>query len=461
MMKVKSFLAAALVVCASILSFADAPKYVFLFIGDGMALPQRMAAEEFSVKTGGKKLEINHLPYHAMTRTCSASSLITDSAAAATAIACGVKTRNGSLGVDMNGKPVESVAEVAKKSGRRVGIATSIVINHATPGGFYAHRSNRSLHYQIGLDLVNSGFDFFAGGYIYKAGDTNDVAYKGNIYDLAAKAGYKVIMEDKETFAALKNDGSKVLYSAHASGAIPVAINEHLENNKYSTLAEITEKGIELLDNPNGFFFMIEGGLIDLACHANDAATTLHDVIAFNEAVCKALEFQKKHPEDTLILVTGDHETGGMTLGFDATGYVLYPERLRHQKVSSDYLKADLNNAKAAAEKAGTPWTFEEAKAVLTKFYGFDFSTSDVGKSEMAMSAAEVKRLSDAFAAGTLDKVALAVFNNKAGIGWTSGAHTALPVLTTAIGEEADEFQGFIENTDLSNKLKKLYLDND
>ena len=119
-------------------------KYVFLFIGDGMATPQRMIADEFSRKAGHGKLALNTLHYHATTRTCSANSLVTDSAASATAIACGTKTNNGMVGVDPEGNRLQSVAEVARDHGKKVGIITSVTLNHATPAGFYGHRRSRS-----------------------------------------------------------------------------------------------------------------------------------------------------------------------------------------------------------------------------------------------------------------------------------------------------------------------------
>ncbi len=481
-MKNKTCLTAA-VIFASLAAFAS-PKYVFLFIGDGMSTPQRMVAEEFSIKAGHGPLEMNHFPHHATTRTRSANSLVTDSAAAATAIACGVKTYNGAIGVDENGKRVESVAEVAKKTGRKVGIATSVTINHATPAGFYAHRKNRGLAYQIGLDLVASGFDYFAGGGVSKHNDKKDPDYNGDIYDLAAQAGYKVVRDDKAAFLALRNDGRKVFYAADSDDALPYDIDVASSKKDMPSLAEITAKGIELLDNPKGFFFMIEGGRIDWAGHGNDAATNLRDVIAMNKAVRVALDFMKKHKDDTLIVVTGDHETGGLTMGFAGTGYALYTENLVHQKASAGALGGKLSESKHAAEKAKREWTFEDVKPVLTDFYGFDFSTKNLKQSPMAVTDAELKKLEDAFAVekliysakhGTeeynklkkthdkarLRNIARIVFNNKAGLGWTSGAHTALPVLTTAIGDEADEFEGFIENTDIAKELKKILVDRD
>lgn len=139
-------------------------KYVFLFIGDGMSIPQRMTAEELARINTGKGLAINAMPNQALTTTRSANSFITDSAASATAIACGAKTKNGAVGVDAKGARLESIAEVARDSGRKVGIVTSVTLNHATPAGFYGHNLSRGNYYEIGLDLIDSRFDFFGGG---------------------------------------------------------------------------------------------------------------------------------------------------------------------------------------------------------------------------------------------------------------------------------------------------------
>ena len=189
---------------------AGTPKYIFLFIGDGMSTPQRMIADEFSRKRDGRQLLINTLPYHATTRSCSADSLVTDSAAAATAIACGTKTANGKLGVDVDNKPLESVAEAAAKSGRKVGIVTSVTINHATPGGFYAHRGHRSQGYAIGLDLIASNFDYFAGGGFGKfADDKKAKEYRGGLYELVKQAGY-TLTTNRAEFEQLKPGAGKV-----------------------------------------------------------------------------------------------------------------------------------------------------------------------------------------------------------------------------------------------------------
>ena len=440
-------------VCAVVLSAGEKlPKYIILFIGDGMSTPQRMMAEEFSRKTGKGELVINHFPFHASTRTVSTSSLVTDSAAAGTAIACGTKTANGRIGVTPDGRTrFESVAELAKKKNYKVGIVTTVTINHATPASFYGHRISRSQYYELGLDLVNSNFDYFAGGGVaFPAGKP---APKGaplpnlpNIYDLAAKKGYKVL-KDKKAFMALKPGSGKILYSG-APGRIPAAIDAGKED---ITLAELTAKGLELLKNDKGFFLMVEGGTIDSYGHGNEAASNLREVLALDDAVKVAVKFMEKHPQDTLIVVTGDHETGGMSMGFAGSGYAMYMERLALQKVSIGKFARLLKDARQAKKD----FSYADAQKMITKYFGLQF-TGDLKKEPMALSSEQKKALEAAFKKNRLPGALKTVMNQKAGIGWTTGAHTALPVLTTSTGVQAKRFSGFIDNTDIAKTLKSL-----
>ena len=205
------FFTAAILMSSLALYAGETVKYVFLFIGDGMSIPQRMTAEEFSRINTGKGLAINSMPHQALTITRSKNSFITDSAASGTAIACGVKTKNGAVGVGADGSRLQSIAEVARDSGRKVWILTSVTLNHATPASFYGHNPSRGNYYELGLDMIASGFDFFGGGGIGKSDDKKSKAYKGDIYKLAEKAGYKVVRRDMESLRALKPGCGKVI----------------------------------------------------------------------------------------------------------------------------------------------------------------------------------------------------------------------------------------------------------
>ncbi len=454
------------VMCIAAMAATGSPKYVFLFIGDGMSMPQRMMAEEFAIKTGYGELAMNRLPYQASTRTKSANSIITDSAAAATAIACGAKTANGMLGLLPDGARLESMAEVAKRSGRKVAILTTTTISHATPAGFYAHRKSRGETYRIGLDLVASGFDYFAGGgFDRKENDVKDSQYRGNIYDLARAAGYTVATNVAD-WAALRQ-GAKALctFSPNHLGYV---IDR---NPDVPTLAEMLRKGIEVVDNPAGFFVMCEGGVIDWAGHANDAATNLREAIALNDAVKVALEFADSHPDDTLVITTGDHETGGLSMGFAGTGGMFHVERLAGQNASNENFS---NNVVKKMLMGNIDVGFESVVPEVEKSYGLSFSGDANGP--MRVSDAEERMLRDAFerdrermrghmADTTAHDVGrrygfatavCQVLAAHAGIGWSSGNHTALPTLTTARGRRAEILVGMTENTDIGNRLKEL-----
>ena len=458
------FLVAGLFFAAAVFA-GTSPKYVFLFIGDGMSTPQRMVAEEFSLKTGGGELAMNRMPYQSNTRTKSANSIITDSAAAATAIACGGKTNNRMLGVAPDGTRLESVAEVAKRKGKKVGIITTVTINHATPAGFYAHRKNRGMSYQIALDLVASGFDYFAGGGVGgKHDDRNDPEYRGNVFDLARKSGYQVATSRKE-WAEL-GVGSKS-WSVFSSGAMEFAIDS---DGTQPSLAELVAKGIEVLDGEKGFFMMCEGGKVDYAGHANDAATSIRGIMALDDAVKQALKFAQKHPDETLVIVTGDHETGGMTLGFAGTGGKFKVELLAGQKCSTETFSSVIKKML----RQDVNLEFDKVKPLVSEKYGLYFGEDR--SNPLRVRSAEMKLLKEAFekdrkyvkeqvADTTAHDVGRryvfastvrGVLAAKAGIGWTSGSHTALPTLTTAQGCRADIVVGMQENTDIGDRLKKL-----
>ena len=437
---------------------AAAPKYVFVFIGDGMSTPQRMVAEEFSRQTGNGDLAMNHLPCQANTRTRSANAVVTDSAAAATAIACGEKTNNGMLGVLPDGRRVESVAEVAKRRGMKVGIATTVTIVHATPAGFYAHNANRGEAYQIALELVDSGFDYFCAGGVYSAwDDKRNPKYRGDVFELARKAGYTVVRDDLAAWKALK-PGAKS-WTVFGDYGMNFAIDA---DPSQPTPAEITRKGIELLDNEKGFFFMFEGGKVDYAGHANDAATNLRDVLALDGAVKVALEFQERHPDETLVVTTGDHETGGLSMGFAGIGGKFNVALLARQKTSVERFSNDFK--KLVADRKGEI-SFDEIKPVLKEKFGLDNLTEDETAALAKAFAQDVENVRNKLKDTTSHDVARRyvfaqaaknALNARAGVAWNSGGHTALPTFTTAKGAGAETLVGMEENSDIGRRLKEL-----
>ena len=447
-------------VCASAVAFAAAPKYVFVFIGDGMSTPQRLMAEDFSKRTGRGELAMNHLARRTETATKSANKVVTDSAAAATAIACGEKTDNGMLGMRPDGTRIESVAAVAKKAGRKVGIVTTVTIVHATPAGFYAHNRSRGDSRAIAMDLVKSGFDYFAGGGIGgwtqpKGGyfDTNgnfvkleegSEAVPGiDPYSLWQTNGYTFVKDDLAAFKALKP--GRPVWCVFGESGMDYALDR---DGSQPTLAEIVEKGIELLDGPDGFFLMCEGGKVDYAGHANDAGGSVAEQLSLDDAVKVATRFAKAHPGETLIVTTGDHETGGLIRGITGAGAAFDPALLKHQRCTASKFSSILKNA----QEKNAAFSFDDAMALVRENFGLGgpVPLTDIDRDELKKSFEQKKPAEFAGAAKR-------ILSAHAGLAWKSGGHTALPTMTTAEGPGSEILEGMTDNTEIGVRLKGLY----
>ena len=331
--------------------YAQQAKYVFYFIGDGMGVNQVQGTElyrgELEGKIGITPIWFTQFPYATTATTFSATNGVTDSAAAGTALATGNKTQNGTIGMKQDLQTeVSSVAVWAKNKGCRVGVTTSVSVDHATPAAFYAHDPSRGSYYKIGTDLYKAGFDFYAGSdFIDPNNKDNKDGSSENLYTMAKKNGYTIARGYKDYLKKCKKADKMILFQSEKASekdrtAIPYAIDRTKDD---LTLAEITRSAINFLskDLSKGFFLMVEGGKIDWACHSNDAATAFHEVADMDEAVKVAYEFYSQHPDETLIVVTADHETGGFVLGTGA--YKLNLQVLKNQKVSESGFTRILN----------------------------------------------------------------------------------------------------------------------
>ncbi len=472
----KALISVLFVLLFSAVILAQGPKYIFMFIGDGMGIPQTNAAQIYQSTLGNAevpKLNMLTFPVQGMTTTYAANAFITDSAAAGTALATGYKTNSGIISLDPSLNTVlETLAERAKILGRKVGIISSVSIDHATPAVFYAHQASRSSYYEISKQLVESGFDFFGGGSVrYPNGKKND---QENIFDYALTNGYHVIQtqSENERFDAMAKtaDYDKVWVineNLDSSSAMQYAMDEQ----ETFDLADITRTAINYLDNDNGFFIMVEGGKIDWACHANDAAASIKDTLDFDKAVKEAITFYNKHPNETLIIITGDHETGGLTIGFAGTKYNSNPELIRYQSESYDIFTNRLYELK----NAGTLNSFEvELMPEVEKAFGLYLESSSAANPDMILSAYEEKQLRNAFDAfvngvendeeiyllyGGYNPIAMTcthILNQKSGLGWTTYAHTGVPVVTYAMGVGQELFGGYYDNTDIAKNLFAL-----
>lgn len=437
-------------------------KYVFYFIGDGMGVNTINLTNTYLSAMNGERgsasLFMTTFPVATMATTYAANADVTDSAAAGTALASGKKTNNGYIGLDPEENRLESIAEKAKKAGKKVGVATSVPANHATPAAFYGHQKNRGMYYEISQDLIKSGFDFFAGAGLYNRDVLHDKTKAPDIYPQIEQAGY-LVAKGYDDYKARGEKADKVLL-VHKNweevGAIPSAIDRTDED---LTLKQITEAGIEVLmrDNKKGFFLMVEGGLIDWATHANDAPTMIQEIIDMDEAIKVAYEFYKKHPKETLIIVTSDHDTGGVTVGRGD----LRAARLQYQQQSQNGLTKRINELRAA--KSGKV-SWEDVKELLSETMGFwkEISISwehekllrDTYEETLAKNR-DIKDKNLYAENSLLAAKAKQVMNEVSYLRWGTSSHSGGYVPVFAIGAGQHLFTHLMDNTEIPQLIIK------
>ena len=466
-----------------------APKYVFLFIGDGMSYPQIQSTSDYlgaladedywqaqpslddnggAVLDGPEYLNFMNFEGVGSAVTYDSNSFAPDSASTATSLSTGHKTYSGSINVDETGTvEYETIAEQLKaQKGYEMGVITSVNLNHATPAAFYAHQASRNDYYDIGLELVDSGFEYFAGGGLLDPdGAEGD---QENLYDLAEQAGYNVVTTQAE--AEKVTAGPVVIIDEHLADSDAMAYELDRTDDMWA-LSDYVAKGIEVLSqDEDGFFMMCEGGKIDWACHANDAASTIHDTQALADAVQVAIDFAAEHPEETLILVTGDHETGGLTIGFAGTDYDTYLDLLANQKISyakfdSDYV-AKYKENKTSFEDVlvdiealfGLKTEGEEGDKLVLTDYELEQLRAAYEKSINGTAASQYEQ-EEYVLYGTYEPLSVTIthiINNKSGISFTSYSHTGLPVAVLAHGLNAEVFSGYYDNTQVYYKLADM-----
>lgn len=283
--------------------FAATPKNIILLIGDGMGVTQISAG----MYMNGNKLNLERFPIVGLHKSYSSDNLITDSAAGATAFACGVKTYNGAIGVDQDTVPVKTILEIAEDKKMATGLIATSTIVHATPASFIAHQKSRKMYEEIAADFLKTEVDFFVGGG-KKYFDRRETDER-NLYKELQDKGY--IVSDY-----FQNDLIKSELSHKKNFAYFTADNDPLmvsQGRDY--LYAASKMGMAFLRkrSQNGFFLMIEGSQIDWGGHANDSDYIVTEMIDFDRTVGAALDFAAKDKE-TLVIVTADHETGGYSI---------------------------------------------------------------------------------------------------------------------------------------------------
>ena len=449
------------------LSAQGKAKYVFYFIGDGMGVNQVNAAETYlgalQGRIGIQPLCFPSFPYSAFVNTQSATNGVTDSAAGGTALACGQKTKNGTLGMlkDLT-TSVSSIADWARNSGAAVGITTSVAIDHATPAAFYAHVKERHEQYTIGKQLVESANDFYAGSDFTIPTDP-EYPNGPTLYEEANAKGFTISRGYADYQKRAANAKKMILLqSEEASKADRYSIPYALDRKDGDlTLTDITRAGIDFLmkkqGEKNGFFMMIEGGKIDWACHANDLAF-IPELIDMDNAVKVAYDFYKQHPDETLIIVTADHETGGIVLSRGL--YEINLAAVGNQRITIEKLGKELHKMH---DVKGDKLLWDDVKTFLAENFGFwdKISLTDEQTQRLVSS---FKKIMDGTSKDqrTLyqndDELAVTVrsiMSECAQVGWHVTSHSNGYVPCFAIGVGAEQIHGRIDNTEIPKIVAK------
>lgn len=407
------------VVVAFQLSRVNKIKYVFLFIGDGMATNQVELTEIYNntinnnLYSKQEKLSFSKFENIGLRKNASGDSYITDSAASATVLASGTLTHNSFVNKDLDQKDLTPVTYDLKKMGYKIGIITNDSINGATPAAFYARANSRSDQDIILNQIVKSNFDIFSSAGL----NASTSEEESNIIKSFEKNNYKFV----------NNDSTKLSKN-----------NKYVINNdKWNALPEQLSEAIDLLDNKNGFFIMCEQAKIDWNGHSNDASGVIQEVNILDEAVNKALEFYKKHPNETIIIVTGDHETGGLVLANSELGYKIKAEQLKDIKVSRNELIEFISESDS----------FEDVKEYIKENYGI---TSKYFQEQLRKIYEEDK-----------DSLSDVIYNDiyeQTGITYTTSTHTGTRVPVYAKGYRSEIFNGVYDSTEFNKKLKEILL---
>ncbi|PHR82466.1 MAG: alkaline phosphatase [Colwellia sp.] len=424
-----------------------APKNIIMVIGDGMGPAYTTAYRYFSDNPETEAIEETvfdrHLTGFSSTYPAAVSGIVTDSAASATALATGIKSYNGAIGVDVNKNSVQSVLEWAKLQGKATGVVVTSQINHATPASYLTHNENRKNYNAIADSYIDNGIKadlYFGGGWQYFIREDR------NIVNEFKQAGFHYI-NNYQDLTNLPNN--KPVLGLFADVGLPWALDD---TNKYR-LSAMTKAAVHhFIDYQNnssekaqGFFMLIEASQIDWAGHVNDISGAMAEM----DDLAKTLEYLEHFVEqnpDTLVIVTADHSTGGLTIGAKGK-YEWQPEKLRTMKHSPIYIAKQLIK--------------NEINSVMTTtLFNFELSNDDIALLMHSKNTAiinnntKINQLKGISALEfSLSLTVKQIINKYSNTGWTSGGHTAIDVPVFSFGKQSELFNGQQDNIDIAKKI--------
>jgi alkaline phosphatase len=430
----------------SVLSFAAQAKNIILMIGDGMGPAHVQATWLYATRQLGKNLamtEVMEKGRIAFVVNDTLDSTVSESAEAATQMATGVKVHVKAISVGPDGKVLKTILEMAKEKGKGTGLVTTSGITDATPAAFAAHVDNRAKEDIIADQLVKSGVNIIFGGrrsFFLPEAEKGRRKDGRNLLQEARQNGYAVV----ETAEGMKQAQGEKILGLFNNGNMLFEIDR--KGSQEPGLAEMTAKALGVLSrNKDGFFLMVEAGRIDHAAHHNDIGAVISDTLAFDEAIKVAYEFQKKNP-DTFLMITGDHETGGLVV-------------LPHSHTSKEFIGMNLeaiSKIKASHEtrnkELGKDPSPAKIKEVIKKYYDIDLKDEEVKAiKENTIGKLDPRHFSDMD--GSI-AFALRLYHR---IGWGLEIHSATPLFIVGIGPGFEKINGWRHNTELFKIMKEAY----
>jgi alkaline phosphatase len=442
---------------------------VILLVGDGMGPSVIGLAKDYARVVEGRELWMQKAISRgdlALVQVPALGTLVTDSAAAATALATGEQVSNGVISISPDGKPLTTILELAEKGSRSTGLVTTTRLTHATPACFSAHTESRRAENEIAEQMANSGADVMLGGglrhWIPQDKTASDFgAYSGeskrkdgaNLVEKAKGLGYAFVT-DREGLASA-TAGADRLLGLFASSHLPYVLDRRPDDGTdVPSLVEMTEAALDILSkNENGFFLMVEGGRIDHAAHANDAASMIADAMEFDETVGAAMKFAETH-KGTTVFVTADHVTGGPCLSArysSEAGRTIYPDdedlkKIAEQNASTEYILTELAKNPSPAE----------LKRLISIHTGNEIGDADVALILSAEPLSPFHVVNPIYGKFGYYAIAMGrVLGLHYNFTFATGEHFSEPVLLIGYGARADLAGGYIQNTDVYTLIRE------
>jgi alkaline phosphatase len=437
------------------------PKNIIMVIGDGMGPAYTSAYRYFHDDPNTPEIEQTvfdrHFVGNSSTYPAAESGYITDSAASATALSTGIKSYNGAIGVNVNKQPVETVLEYAKQSGKKTGVVVTLQINHATPAAYLAHNVHRYNYNAIADSYIDDGIKadlYFGGGWKYFIREDR------NIVDEFIQSGFHYIDKYSEISTIPAN---KPVLGLFDKTGLPWALDD---TDKYR-LSKMTQAATKQLENDNGFFMLIEGSQIDYGGHARDIAAAMHEM----DDLAKTLEYLetyvKEHP-DTLVVITADHSTGGLSIGKKTersnaninSKYLWQPEFLRSMTMSPETIAKRFMDKELSLTQLGELLSFNITATDMENLQQAKLADHQIVK-QFELLAADVKKAKrKPRPYQSVLNVITKIIDVKTNTGWgsisPSGTHTGIDVPVFAFGKGSKMFSGFQDNTDIAKKIFTL-----